>query len=766
MNNFFLGPLNRCLAAFQPKNFWQDSLAAKLEMGWADKLVIAEQSRWPLFIPVCFGVGVALYFRTPVAYPWILCSVAFGLGLAAWAAWPRYPLLFGGLAALGLVLAGLVYTQFRSELMRTPMLSQDVTAVITEATVTRLERISKGRIRFWLSDIHTDKPLPLTGGQVSDFTLRISTSAKGEWQVGDRLTMKARLIALSPPSWPHGYDFRRDMYFEAIGASGYSYTTPQKLHPQTPEAVVSSRFGLGLSLQQIDNWRYQIAERINRTLSGQEGAIAIGLVVGQREEIKQDTNDNFRDSGLAHILSISGLHLTIAAGLVFTSLRFLLALGEIPALYGHTKKWAAWLAIPSVVFYSLLSGASVPAIRAMVMTCLGLLAIGFDRRVLTMRPLAMAVMLVLLMTPQALVGASFQLSFASVLLLVAFAERDRQIRLAESSRRQQQDDGLLGLGLEGGAVVIPPNPPSQWLHLISSLPLVKSLRLMINTSLIASLATAPLIIWHFGQITLAGVLANMIAIPLTGLWIMPALCLSLLFMPLGLDEWPLLAAGEGIKLLIMIADYMGNLPYAVWPIHPPRFGSMLAAIGLVIPAIIWQSRARFIPLIMACALFIGDYAIPLKLPDIVVSPDGLQVGVIANNGLWALHAKRQKYILNNWQQRTGLPLKGDFEALSQQRPDLMQCEDQGCLFTPYPSVIPNKRPLTTAFSDSFEGARKFCRKADMTLALVRKPVFGCDGNRYVATAQIPSQAWQFFWLDSDEILRKTGRQDVAPHPWN
>ena len=260
--------------------------------------------------------------------------------------------------------------------------------------------------------------------------------------------------------------------------------------------------GLGVWLAEL---RQSITDRILTQLPGETGAVAAALMTGYQTAVPEPVMAAMRDSGLAHLLSISGLHIGLVAGLLFVGLRRALALIPPLALAHPIKKWAAGAALIGAFGYLLLSGAPVPTQRAFLMTGLMLVAVLLDRRAISMRSVAWAACAILLITPEALVGASLQMSFAAVVALVAAYEGTRDYRM-----RQRIGSGPLrraGLYVAGIAL----------------------------TSVVATLATAPYSVFHFNRLALYGVVANVLAVPLTGLWVMPWAVAAFLLMPFGLE---------------------------------------------------------------------------------------------------------------------------------------------------------------------------------------------------------------------------------------
>jgi len=215
--------------------------------------------------------------------------------------------------------------------------------------------------------------------------------------------------------------------------------------------------------------RQAIGRRIVEALPGQAGAIANALITGERGGISEATNQAFRDSGLFHILSISGLHMVIMAGAVFFSIRLLLAAIPAIALRYPIKKWAAAAAMLGAFGYLMISGAAFATVRSYIMISIMFLAVMLDRPALALRNVALAALAILLVWPESLFDPGFQMSFAAVVALVAAYEwlRQREEQRAAVTMRGSLRQLLLFFGG------------------------------IITSTLIASLAVAPFGIYHF-----------------------------------------------------------------------------------------------------------------------------------------------------------------------------------------------------------------------------------------------------------------------------
>ena len=283
--------------------------------------------------------------------------------------------------------------------------------------------------------------------------------------------------------------------------------------------------------------RGRINDRIRAALPGETGEIAAALITGARGGISEETNQAMRDSGLFHVLSISGLHMAIMAGTVFWLLRTLLASVPALALRFAIKKWAAAGALATASFYLALSGAAVPTVRAFLMMSIMLVAVTLDRPAITMRNVALAALLILVVAPESLFDPSFEMSFAAVIALVALYEW-----LSGRARPSLGDISPVWRGLR-----------KVWVLFAGAA----------LTTLAASIAIAPFAVYHFHRMTHYGLLANLLAAPLVSLLIMPMALISLILMPFGLEALPLAAMGVGIEAMVAIGEWVARLPGAV-----------------------------------------------------------------------------------------------------------------------------------------------------------------------------------------------------------
>ena len=552
------------------------------EVKGAGLLPPGERDRWALWLPVFFALGVGVYFSLDFEPPIHATAAAAGLAVLLGARLRRSA-FFPAAVAAGFAVVGIFWAGFHTELARAPLLERSIGPTQVTGTILRQDRI-EGPLRVVLEDATVARLAPeRTPGRLR---LRLASLPPGAGP-GARIQVLARLAPVPQPALPGGYDPARRAFFQGIGATGFALGKARLLEPaETPG---------------IERLRHGIAARIGEAIADPALAgIAIALTTGLRGDLPREAHEAIRDAGLAHLLAISGLHLGLVAGLVFAAVRAALALWPGVALRYPVKKWAAAAAVAAAFFYMLLAGATVPTQRAFVMVALALLAVMVDRMEIGMRLVALAALAVLALEPYALTTASFQLSFAAVVALVAVYER-----LAPSLSEVR---ARLGRG-----------------------PFFLAATLL--TTVVATLATAPFAAHHFGRIAAFGLAANLIAVPAAAFWIMPAAILAVLAMPLGLEAWPLAAMEAGIGAVLRTAETVAAWPGAVRRFPPMPTAGAIAAAGGGLWLCLWQTRLRLLGLAgLAAALAILAGARP---PDFMADGDAR---------LFARHAEGRLYL--------------------------------------------------------------------------------------------------------------------------
>lgn len=501
-------PTGARAGSFAPVGSGAWSSLVETVRGWAK--AEAGAGRLLPWVPVAFGGGIALYFAAdhePVL--WVVAVTAIALAVAAGLL--RRHRLFAPVVMIAAVAAGFAIATWKTARIAHVVLAKPLYSVqLTGFVETR--DIRERTDRFVLRVVEMQAPR----GDVRLERVRLSVRKGTAPEVGSFVQLKARLMPPPSPSRPGSYDFSRDMFFQGIGASGFVMGTIATTAP--PD-------GGGLRLRYaalMQGLRDTIDARIRNVLEGDNRAIATALLTGRRDAISTPVNDAMFISGLGHVLSISGYHMAVVAGVVFFAVRALLALIPGFAAGFPIKKWSAAAALVAAAFYLLLSGAEVATQRSFLMTAVVLIAVMVDRRAITFRTLAVAALIVLAIAPEALVHPSFQMSFAATLGLVALVQVGMPNLFASPDH-----SATARIALWGGREIV----------------------MLLLASLIAGLATTPYAAFHFHRVTPFGVLANLAAMPVVSALVMPAGLLGLLAAPFGLDSvfWWLMGIGRSAQ---------------------------------------------------------------------------------------------------------------------------------------------------------------------------------------------------------------------------
>src|SRR6202142_90634 len=526
-----------------------------------------EERRFFLWIPVAAMGGVALNLsadREPVLWlPGLMIAVFTTL---AWFCRAR-PLALGLSLAIAALFAGFLSMSLRTARVAAPVLDR-IRIVSLQGFVEEVDLRTVGA-RMVIGVVSADgMPREKVPRRV-----RVTTRTTPDVAAGDYVELKARLLPPARAALPGGYDFARDAFFAGVGAVGSTLGPIQRVSPPG-DASWSQRFNAA-----IDQARNRLALRVNAIIGGDEGAIAAAMVPGKRGFLSSDARDLIREAGIFHIITISGVQMTLVAGIIFVVARRLLALSPILALNYPIKKWAAAVALAGSVFYDIATGSRVGTERALIMTLIVLSAVIMNRRALTMRNLAFAVLAVVAVEPEALLGVSFQLSFAAVAAWVAVRE-----------------SGLGGLDVDpdpfvpkGGA---PANSAFFGAHLVE-----KPLALLVATAFATS-ATASFMAYHFHDLSPYVLIGNPLTLTVIELFAVPGALIGTALYPLGLDAPVWLYVGAGIRFILWGARIIAAAPGST--LHLSAFAPFaLPFLSLaVLSATLWRTwtfRAMAIP---------------------------------------------------------------------------------------------------------------------------------------------------------------------------
>jgi competence protein ComEC len=587
------------------------------------------------WVPVAFGAGIALYFaapREPVASVAILTAAVFCV-IAFLARRRRaFPaVLMAAALAAGFATAALKAARVAHEVLARPLPSVALKGFVE----TREERERTDRFVLRVEEMTAPGEAPKLA------RVRLSVRKGTAPAVGSFVALKARLLPPLAPLRPGGYDFGRDMYFAGLGASGFVMGAVATLEPPRSGGVFL-RYAAAMQ-----GMRDAIDARIRTVLGGDARAIATALLTGRRDAISTPVNDALFVSGLGHVLSISGYHMAIVAGAVFFAVRALLALFPPLTVTFPIKKWSAAAALAAAAFYLLLSGAEVATQRSFLMTAVVLVAVMVDRRAITFRTLAIAALVVLVVAPESLVYPSFQMSFAATLGLVALVQGGMPHLFAAPDNSK-----VARAALWGG----------------------RELVMLLLASLVAGLATLPYAAFHFHRVAPYGVIANLAAMPVVSLLVMPAGLVGLLAMPFGFDGvfWRLMDLGIG--WMVAVAQWVAALPGAAGSMAAFGTGPLLAmSAGIVVLGLL-RTPLRWIGGGIVAVAMLAALAAPQ--PDILVAGDGRAVAVRGNDGrLRLMRSGQDAFQAQTWLAADADPRASSDASLSEG----VSCDAGGCV---------------------------------------------------------------------------------------
>jgi competence protein ComEC len=603
----------------------------------------AEERRFFLWIPVAAMGGVALNLaadREPAMWLPALMTALFGA--LAWVSRAR-SLALGLSLAIAALFAGFLSMSLRTARVAAPVLDR-IRIVSLQGFVEEVDLRTVGA-RMVIGVTSADgMPLKKVPRRV-----RVTTRNTPDVAAGDYVELKARLLPPSRAALPGGYDFARDAYFAGVGAVG-SALGPIRRLPPPGDATFRQRFSAA-----IDHARNRLALRVNAIIGGDEGAIAAAMVTGKRDFLSNDAKDLIREAGIFHIITISGVQMTLVAGIFFVVARRLLALSPALALRYPIKKWAALVAMAGSILYDLATGSRVGTERALFMTLIVLAAVIMDRRALTMRNLAFAVLAVVAIEPEAILGVSFQLSFAAVAALVAVMES----RIAALDRDPDPFPPKRGAT---------PRPGFPGAHFIE-----RPLALLIATAFATS-ATASFMAYHFHDLSPYVLIGNPLTLTVIEVFAVPGALIGAALYPLGLDGPVWIYVGAGIKFILWVARFIAEAPHST--VHVRAFAPFalpfLAA--AVMSATIWRTwtfRLSAIPLALVgivAAMHGPRY-------DVIVAPSGDLAAVRDADGALEIVGRRfNAFAAEQW-----LTADGDGRDPAEARAFDAPCDRLGCV---------------------------------------------------------------------------------------
>ena len=672
-------------------------------------LLEAERAQLPLWFTVAFGFGIASWLWLPGPGQWLaFILLSLGLGATGFTMGDGRigrALIFGGLA----MAAGCALIWWRSEAVATPTLEWP--AVMTfEAKVEKVEpRVAKGDLRLTLAPV----------GEALPPRVRVSMPEEdkpGGLGQGATVRLRARLQPPPPMALPGSHDFARDAWFQGIGGVGRALGAVEVLKPSP---------GGGL-----DSLRDRLGQHIRTQLPGDAGGIATALANGDQAAVSEDDAEAMRRSGLAHLLSVSGLHIAAVVGAAMLLALKLLALSERLALRFNLVIVSAGAGALAGIAYTLLTGMQVPTVRACIAAVLVLGGIALGREAISLRLVAVGALVVLLFRPEAIGGASFQMSFAAVTSIIVLHQL-RPVRDLLSPREEglpmRAARGLLGL---------------------------------ILTGLVVEVALMPFALYHFHKAGLYSVGANLVAIPLTTFIVMPLEAGALILDTAGLGAPLWAATGWSIDLMLELAHRVGSAEGAVAMLPTmPRlaFAAMIVG-GLWL--CLWTGRIRWWGALPFAAGAISASLAPV--PDLLVTGDGQHLALVREDGVPVLLRSRSGDFVRDLMSEASA-YDGDPKALEEQ--NFARCSRDACIA----DIVEGKhawRLLAIRSRDRIDWVTltKACADADIVVAARWLPK-GCTPRWLKLDRPALEQSGGVAVYLKDQPRMTTVAEQLGEHPW-
>lgn len=538
-----------------------------------------EREQLALWLVVGLGTGIGAWLVLPDPRAWAaFMLLSAGICLAGWTlVGGRVGKAIAGFALAALIGAGLIW--WRSVDVALPRVERPLIVAFSASVEQAEPQAARGTVRLTLAPQDGGLP-PRVRVSVPDKDLPDGVGT------GAIIRLRARLTPPMAMTLPGDYDFARDAWFKGIGGTGRALGQVEVLKP-------ASESGL-------DAWRASLDRHVRESVPGPAGGIATALVTGDQGALPEEDAEAMRRSGLAHLLSVSGLHIAAVVGAAFLLILRLLAVFERVALRLNLVLVAAAGAAVAGIGYTLLTGAQVPTVRSCIAALLVLAGLALGREAMSMRMIAVGALAVLVVRPEALAGASFQFSFAAVTVLVTLYGAGWFRRAFE----RREESFVLRFARSVGA--------------------------MAATGLAIELALMPFALYHFHRAGIYGVLANLVAIPMTTFVIMPLEAGALLLDLVGLGGWLWIGVGWSTGLLLQIAHAVAGASGAVTLLPTmPRWAFGMMVLGLLW-LWLWSSRPRLWGVVPLTIGAVGAALAPAA--DLLVTGDGRHLAIVAEDG--------------------------------------------------------------------------------------------------------------------------------------
>ncbi len=675
--------------------------------------LLEQKDRWILWSPVFVAIGVGFYFSLnfepnqwvgitfTIIVSFIILSLYMKRSMVMW-------------VPVFLVVVGFTAAQTRTMYLDAPVLEKKTYPLEITAQVAHIEALPADNYRVMLEDISYKAKYSLPQKPMPE---RIRVKLKKNSKVphaGDVIKFRAMLLPISAPVMPGAFDFQRYAFFKDFGATGFAISDVE---------IITEREE-GFLFPAL---RRYLRDNIKENIEDSDvAAITIALLDGEDKDISEKTNVTVRRAGIAHLMAISGLQVALVTGFFFFLLRGVMASIPYIALRYPIKKIAAFIAMFGAIFYMGLIGDSVSAERSVIMMCVVMIAIILDRDPFTLRLAAFASTAMLLLQPEILFGASFQLSFSAVVALIAFYEATRNWW----SDLYTKDEWYSKI----------------FTYLLASM----------ATTIVATIAVAPFSLFHFLRASMfPGIVANLVAVPLSSFITIPFAILGSLLMPLGLEYYPLQVSKWSVEIILNVAKTVADWPYGMlsldyWPVW------ILVVISLGASWIcIWRGRIRLLGIIPIVFVTILIPFTPRA--DILAEGNGRVFAVRDDRGfLWFSEKRKEKFVRNSWEEMEGNEGIGFWHAKGVP----IKCDPFACLYV--------QKGKMASFVENYLAVEEDCAIVDIVVSeLYIKREICPQPDVLIHKGNLRKNGSHAVYISdyTDEIIVKSVRDYRGQRPW-
>ena len=512
---------------------------------------------------------------------------------------------------------GFFIIKLRTDTLNTKLLFQTLKDVNVSGRVIGVEYFDKA-YRFTL-----DKVVIENNADIKLDKIRVKSSKEYQIpQIGSYINFKTTLLPPFLPTTIGDFDFSRYSYYKKLSASGKLFDAWRYNETQIKNSFLEELYFKFL------NKRDGINKQIEKLTTPDTSGVIMSMMTGERYSIPKTISDNYNRAGISHLLSISGIHMTLIVGAAFFFIRLLFAFCMPIASKYNTKKIAVFFALLIAIFYLFLSGARLPTQRAFIMILFFLIAILLDRSPFSLRFLSITAIIILLLSPEAIINAGFQMSFLAVIALIKLYEQ-RKYWLIPIDNKDTAKGRCLNI--------------------------VNILWANILTAFFTSIVISPIVMYHFHTFQIYSVIGNFFAIPLCSLIVMPSILFSFLLMPFNLEFIPLKITQIGVKGINFIAENISNIPYSSIELKTMPLTSLLLISGGFIWFFLWSRRWRLfglLPIITGIYIYIVS-----PLPSLFVNKYAQHFGIVSNDTIEIISNSNypiSKMLLDAWKQSTAI----------------------------------------------------------------------------------------------------------------